>query len=256
MPRREHLYRTGIAVLLLGVGWLAVAGSVRRAPETDLAAPGAPLYEYAVTESIKTMMSQQEQAALAAEGRPPSPGPGFFWCDNCKIYHQSPDPAPGQQPGNAQAQVAAPAQPQQPNAASTPTPVAGSYWCESCKTYHQRQDAPAQRAAPQIDSVIDTRPPSPGEGYYWCENCKTYHLRQEAAQQPGASPAAPHIHTAPPPIDAEAAQALGLSYYCEQCKTYHRKTPVSQPSLEDLINGGVSNSPNLSPLVGPAGSER
>ena len=45
---------TASAVLLL-----VVARADARSPETDLAAPGAPLYEYAVQESIRTLSKQK-----------------------------------------------------------------------------------------------------------------------------------------------------------------------------------------------------
>jgi hypothetical protein len=189
------------AVLLL-----AVAGADARSPESDLAAPGAPLYERAVKESVITLMSKQEQAVLDAQGRPPSPGPDYFWCKNCKTYHKRKTPASAQKPAVAQ----------RPGAATA------------------------------------ARPPSPGPDYYWCENCKTYHKRQAPApaQQPGASPAAPHAHAAPPAVGTVADQAPGADYYyCENCKTYHRRKPAAQQSVEDLIVGGATNSPNLSPLI-------
>ena len=160
MSKRNHFYQAVIVVLLLAMGWAVVAGDGKRSPETDLAAPGAPLYEYAVTESVKTMMSKQEQAKLEAKGRPPSPGPDYYWCKNCKTYHKRQTPASAQQPA-----------------------------------------ATAAR-----------RPPSPGASYYWCEQCKTYHRRKPVAQQ-----------------------------------------PVADPSR---ILGGVSNTPNQSPLISPAGAER
>jgi len=234
MPKREHLYQTVIAVLLL-----VVAGADGRSPESDLAAPGAPLYEYAVTESVKTLMSKQEQAELGAAGRPPSPGPDYDWCENCKTYHKK-----GQTP-------ATPRQPAADPATRPPSPGAGHYWCEHCKTYHKKGQTPATPGQPATDPA--TRPPSPGPDHYWCEHCKTYHKKKTpasaqqpaAAQRPGASP------TAPLPLSADY-------YYCEKCKTYHRRKPVAQQPVMDAsrIVGGVSNSPNRSPLIGPAKAKR
>ena len=169
---RNH--QTAIVVLLLAVGRGAVAGDGSQSPETDLAAPGAPLYEYAVTESVKSLMSKQEQAALDAQGRPPSPGPDYFWCKNCKTYHKRKAPASARQPAAARTPGAAPA------------------------------------ASPPPDAAAAARPPSPGADYYWCD----------------------------------------------KCKTYHRRKPLAQQSVEDLILGGVTNSPSRNPLIAPAGAER
>ena len=132
MPKNMHLYQTVIAVLLLALGWVVGASLHRRSPETDLAAPGAPLYEYAVTESVKSMMSKQEKAKLEAAGRPPSPGPDYFWCKNCKTYHkrQAPASTPPQQPAVT--------------ALRPPSPGADYYWCEKCKKYHPRKSAAQQ----------------------------------------------------------------------------------------------------------------
>jgi len=148
-PKRGHLYQTVIVVLLLAAGRGVVAGDGRRSPETDLAAPGAALYEKAVKESVITLMTKQEKEELKAKGRPPSPGPDYFWCKNCKTYHKRKTPAPArQQPAVVQSPGAAPA------------------------------------ASPQPGAAAAARPPSPGAGYYWCEKCKTYHPRKPAAQKP------------------------------------------------------------------------
>lgn len=259
---RGHLYQTAIVLLLLAVGRGVVAGDGKRSPESDLAAPGAPLYEKAVKESVITLMSKQEQAALDDQGRPPSPGPDYFWCKNCKTYHKKTAPAsPGQQQAG-QTPGAAPASPQQPGAATAarpPSPGPDHFWCENCKTYHKKQAVPNQhgavnqgtpvpQAVPAAAPGTAARPPSPGKDYFWCENCKTYHMRQPAAQQSGASPAAPPAHA----IGTVADQAPGADYYyCEKCKTYHHRKPVAQLSVEDLIVGGATNNPHQNPLVAP-----
>jgi hypothetical protein len=273
MPKREHHYKTVIVALLLTAGWVGVADAGKRSPETDLAAPGAALYEQAVKESVITLKSKKEQAALDAQGRPPSPGPDYYWCENCKTYHKRPTPASPGQPTAAQ-RAAAPASPQQPDAAVAarpPSPGPDYFWCKNCKTYHKRQTpaspgqpAGAQRpvatpASPQqLLDASAARPASPGADYYWCEKCKTYHKRQAVQKQPGAAtPAAPHAHAAPPA--GGAAQAQGADYYyCDKCKTYHRRQPVAlQPSVDvSRIFGGVTNSPNRNPLIDPAGAER
>jgi hypothetical protein len=265
MPKREHCYQTVIVVLLLTAGWVFVAGAGRRSPETDMAAPGAPLYEYTVTESVKSLMSKEEQAELGAEGRPPSPGPDYFWCENCKTYHKRQAPASPGQPAAAPSPGAVPASPQPPDAASSarpPSPGAGYYWCEQCNTYHQKQanqPGAALQESPGALAPREAPAAGPGEGTYWCEQCNTYHRQQSAAQRPGASPAAPQAQAAPPAVGTVAAQALGGDYYyCEKCKTYHRRQPVAQQPVVDLsrIVGGVSNSPNRRPLIGPAGAEQ
>jgi len=226
MPKRRYFYQAVIVVLLLATRRGVVAGDGSQSPETDLAAPGAPLYEYAVTESVKTLMSKQEQEALDAQGRPPSPGPDYFWCKNCKTYHKRQTPASAQQPAVARTPGAAPA------------------------------------ASPQPAAATVARPPSPGPDYYWCEKCKTYHKRQAVPNQPGAAvPESPGTTAlreaaAAPGVDARPPPSPGEGYYwCEKCKTYHRR-PVSQQSVEDLILGGATNPPNLSPLIDPDGAER
>lgn len=255
MQTRGHLYQLMIVVLVLAAGQDAVAGDGKSSPETDLAAPGAPLYEYAVAESVKGMLSKQEQAELGAASRPPSPGPDYFWCENCKTYHKRQAPASAQQPVAAHSPVAVPAASPQPGAAAAtrpPSPEADYYWCEHCKTYHKKKTA-ASAAAPQPGDNPATRPPSPGADYYWCQHCKTYHKRKSSAsvQQPGTSAAAPQAHAVSPAAGG-AAQSPGADYYyCENCKTYHRRQPVAQQSVEDLILGGVSNSPNRNPLTAP-----
>ena len=218
MPKNVHLYQAVIVVLLLALGWVVGASLHRPSPETDLAAPGAPLYEYAVTESVKSMMSKQEQAKLGAEGRPPSPGPDYYWCKNCKAYHKRKTPASAGQPAVARTPGATPA--------ASPQPAA--------------------------------RPPSPGAGYYWCEHCKTYHKKQAAPNQHGAvkqglpSTPVPHAVPAATPGAAVRPPSPGKDYYwCEKCETYHRRKPVAQKSVEKLILGGVTNSPNRNPLIAP-----
>jgi len=186
MPKRGHLDQVVIVALLLAAGWGVVAGVRSRSPETELAAPGAPLYEYAVTESVKTLMSKQEQAELGAAGRPPSPGPDHYWCDNCKTYHKRQTPA--QQPAVAQRPVSAPVVSPQPGAAAArpPSPGADSYWCENCKTYHKRQTpaSAGQPGAAQKPGASPAAPPAQSEDFYYCEKCKTYHRRQPVVQQP------------------------------------------------------------------------
>ena len=234
----------GLVMLICAVCTGTVAAG--RSPETDLAAPGAPLYEAALRESVQSLMSKQEQAELGAQGRPPSPGPDYYWCENCKTYHRRQTPASPQQTPPAQGQAVAPA-PQNGAVPSSPGP--DTYWCENCKTYHKRQDTPNQhgaaaslpQATPAAVPGTDTRPPAPGNDYYWCDNCKTYHQRQE----PGA---APQAHTAPPPAGSAAAQAPGGDfYYCENCKTYHRRQHPAHQSVEDLIVAEATNRPN--PLI-------
>jgi hypothetical protein len=237
MPKRGHIYETMIALLLLLVGWVGVADAGRRSPESDLAAPGAALYENALTESLKSLMSKQEQAELGAEGRPPSPGPEYYWCDNCKTYHKRATPASAQQPAAVQRPGVTPAASPQPAAvaARPPSPGVDYYWCEKCQTYHKKQAVPnqpgavtpAQHGTPAAAPGVDTRPPSPGPEFFWCDNCKTYHRRQPVAQQPGSLPATPHTHAAPPAGEAAKAQSEDY-YYCENCKTYHRRQPVAQ----------------------------
>jgi len=247
MPKQGHLYQATIVVLLLAVGRGVVAGDGKRSPESDLAAPGAPLYEKAVKESVITLMSKQEQAALDAQGRPPSPGPDYFWCKNCKTYHKRQTPASPGQPAVAQSPAAAPAASPQPAAAAArpPSPGADYYWCENCKTYHKRQAAPNQHGAavpgtpalqeaPAAGSGVDVRPPSPGEGYYWCENCKTYHKRQAPApaQQPGASPSAPHVS---PPETRSAAVRGGSD------RRRGDEQPEPEPAHQSCRSGALSH---------------
>jgi hypothetical protein len=218
MPKHVHLYEAVIVALLLTAGWVGVADAGKRSPETDLAAPGVALYEQAVKESVITLKSKKEQAALDAQGRPPSPGPDYYWCKNCKTYHKRQTPASPGQPAGAQRPVATPASPQ------------------------QLLDASA------------ARPASPGADYYWCEKCKTYHKRQAVPNQPGAATPVPHET---PAVGTVADQAPGGDYYyCENCKTYHRRKPAAQQSVVDLIVGGVTNSPSRNPIIGPAGAER
>ena len=216
MPKREHHYPTIIALLLLTLGWSVVASANRRSPETELAAPGASLYEKAVAESVTSLMSKQEKAALDEQGRPPSPGPDYYWCKNCKTYHKRKTPASPGQPAVAQSPGGAtPVPPRQPAAAAAtrpPSPGPDFFWCENCKTYHKRQAVPNQQgtvkqgssgtpvpqAVPAATPRTGARPPSPGEDYFWCDNCKTYHRRQSTAQQPTANSRVPGASTNSP----------------------------------------------------------
>jgi hypothetical protein len=206
--------------VIVGI-WFALqcaeAGDGSRLPEVDLAAPGAPLYEYAVVESVRTLMSKEDQAELDAEGRPPSPGPDYFWCEQCKSYHmRQPAGSPGQ-----------PAGAQSPGAASAP---------------------PGQPGA-----VTAVKPPSPGPDSYWCEQCKSYHLRQPAPQQQGG-PSGAQAQGAIPIAGQASAQAPGGDYYyCDKCKAYHHRQVAAQhPVLnESLLFGGGSNAPSLSPVINP-----
>lgn len=265
MPKRGQPCQPVIAVPLLAVVTVLTTHAGNRSPETDLAAPGSALYEYAVTESVKSLMSKQEQAELGVAGRPPSPGPDYYWCENHKTYHQNENAASAGQPG------VVPATPQQVGggaAAKPASPGADYYWCDECRSYHQRQSltnhvgAAVQgsagtqpRQGTAAGTAGDARPPSPGEGFYWCENCKTYHLRQTSAQQPGASSTNAHVHSA---AAVGGAGASGDYYYCENCKTYHRRQPAIPPPLGGLnsILGGGSNSPLWNPLVVPGEAER
>ena len=172
MPTRRHFCQTLSVALCLAVGWVVVAGDGSRSPETDLAAPGAPLYQYAVSESVKTLMSKQEQAELGAAGRPPSPGPDYYWCENHKAYHKKQTPGSPQQPAAAQTPGAIPAPPAQPDgstAAKPPSPGAGYYWCENCKSYHQgttnQTSASVQGSA--VTPASGEAPPT-GTQSYWC----------------------------------------------------------------------------------------
>lgn len=186
MPKPGYLYQAAVVASLLAVG-LAVAANVRtRSPEADLAAPGADLYEFAVTESVRTLMSKEEQAELGEAGRPPSPGPDYFWCDNCKTYHLRQEPAAPGQPAVAPGTTP---RPQPAAGARPPSPGPDFYWCEDCKTYHRKQATPG--AAPAVHA-----PATPADGsvasqalggdYYYCENCKTYHRRAAATPHPAA----------------------------------------------------------------------
>jgi hypothetical protein len=254
MPRLGHPYPNVIAALLFASG-VTLANAGRRSPETDLAAPGAALYEFALNESLKSLMSKQEQEEIGARNRPPSPGPDYFWCDNCKTYHKNEQtPAAAPQPSIAQNPNVAPQQaapqisvPQQPDAAAArpPSPSEDSYWCENCKSYHKKQSVPnppggAAQAAPG------------GEESYYCEDCKTYHRRQPAAQQPGAPPAVSPAEGGVPP------QASDDYYYCENCKTYHRhQSSLQLPAGADIISGLTNNLyQNPFPLINPQGTKR
>lgn len=192
-PRR-HRVRMLALVLAAGGGWSAGAGN--RSPEADLAAPGAALYEAAVTESVTSLKSKEEQAELGAQGRPPSPGPDYFWCEQCKTYHQRQTPGAAGQAAAVPRSGAAPAAPGQPAAARPPSPGPNYYWCDQCKTYHLRQTSAQQPGASPATRAATPAPgsapaPAPGGDYYYCEQCKTYHRRQPAAQPPAAN--ASHI---------------------------------------------------------------
>ena len=271
MPKPGYLYQAAIVVLLLAAGAVVVMSARSSSPESDLAAPGAALYEFAVKESVISLMSKQEQAEHEVANRPPSPGPDYYWCENCKAYHKRETPASPQQPAVARTPGAAPAAaPQSSDAAAArpPSPGPDFYWCEQCKTYHKRQpQASAQQpavartpgaapaAAPQSGDAAAARRPSPGPDFYWCEQCKTYHRKPDpaSAQQPGAALGVPHIHTAPPAAAGTASSPGADYYYCEQCKTYHRRQPAVQQPVSNLnpLFGGVSNSPNRNPLIVP-----
>jgi hypothetical protein len=204
MSRRKQLYRT-VLVFLMATGAVAKAGDSGRSPESDLAAPGAALYEIAVTESIRSLMTKEEQA----EGRPPSPGPDYFWCENCKTYHKTQPGAAIVQPAVAQSPGAVPAGTKA--GSLPPSPGEGYYWCEQCKTYHvlpaSAQQPGAARTVPQTNGVVPATgavgAPISGD-YYYCEQCKTYHRRTPEPQKP--APTVSHIfggtsnHPVPNPI--------------------------------------------------------
>jgi hypothetical protein len=170
-----------------------VLTEARRSPETDLAAPGAPLYEQALNESVKSLMSKQEKEALGEQGRPPSPGPDYYWCENCKAYHRKQAPAAAQrqtgeqQVRTPQQQAAAPARKE---AARPPSPGPEYYWCENCNQYHKKKPQDAVSPDMHPDTAQEAAG-SPGSDYYWCDKCKTYHRRKSPAQQPL------HLHPGP-----------------------------------------------------------
>lgn len=240
---RLYLVAAGIAMML---------GAPSLAREVDQAAPGSPLYDKAVLESISGLAGRDREAAHA---RPPSPGPDYYWCDHCKTYHQR-KPAAGQ----AGAAVHAPAAAAVGAAGGVrpPSPGPDYYWCDSCKTYHKRQ---ASAAAGPAEGTAATpgasgeRPPLPGPDYYWCKTCRTYHRQPDAAGA-GASP--PHGHAHPPQSDSSAVGKAfgGEYYYCDQCKTYHRRPAAASEAKVDVsrIVGGVSNRPNANPLAGSVGA--
>jgi hypothetical protein len=213
MTHPGEIFRTAIVLSLFAWGSAAAGGAENRLPESTLAAPGSPLYESAVTESVRSLMSKEDQAELEAVGRPPSPGPDYFWCEQCKTYHRRQAPPAAAQPGTAQRPGAVGAAGRNSNA----SPV--------------------------------TRPPSPGPDYYWCENCKTYHRRQPSVGQAAAPPSTP-IHAAPA---AAQGNADGDYYYCENCKVYHRRPPAGQSPTTNASPalGGTSNSPSWNPLLAP-----
>jgi hypothetical protein len=240
MLKRRTAYPILTTAFLLSAGPSVVAGDGKSSPETDLAAPGAPLYEKAVKESVVGLKSKQEQAKLGAQSRPPSPGPDYYWCENCKTYHKRKTQPSAQKPASTPKQDPAPAVSPQPAATRPPSPGPGYYWCEHCKTYH-RKKTPA--ASAQTNTVTAASPPSPGADYYWCEHCQSYHKRKISASA--------QIHT-PPPAAARAAQSPGENYYyCEKCKTYHLRKAMDQESVENLIIGGATNKPHQHPHISP-----
>jgi hypothetical protein len=256
--------RRGVMVLsavIVGCAVDAVGGW--RSSESDLAAPGAALYQSAVAESVKSLLSKQEQAVIDAANRPPSPGPDYFWCDNCKTYHKRQTPAAaGAIPNGSAPATPTPGPHASPVTANRPpAPGPDMYWCEQCKTYHRRQALPNQPgaalqgspglappAAVPATPAQNSRPAPPGEGYYWCDQCQTYHLRTPEGQVLSASAAAAALG-----IQADQLPD-GEYYYCDKCKTYHRRqvaAPHPEADLDRILRGG-STRPN--PLSSPAES--
>jgi hypothetical protein len=202
-------------VVLIGAVTLAIASAMvnadRRDAETDLAAPGSPLYDRAVVESISGLAGKGQNDPA----RGPSPGPGYYWCEHCKTYHRRQDQ---QAQAGEYAVGGAPA-------GRPPSPGPDHYWCEKCKAYHQRSSdggtpAPSP-AAPEADAGV--RPPSPGPDYYWCRTCKAYHRQPGTGD--GAADVPSHGHAEPPTNDNSfVGRALdGAYYYCAKCQTYHRR---------------------------------
>ena len=91
-----------VAVVAASVG----AGWLREPPGSDITLPDSPLYNLAVTESIRGLSGEKEEAAAPEPcpdcgkvhapvgGNDPNQGrsaPGIstnvFYCDNCKVYH-------------------------------------------------------------------------------------------------------------------------------------------------------------------------
>jgi len=183
MARKAHLHQTAIVVLLLAAaGRDVVAGDGKLSPETDLAAPGAPLYEKAVKESVRTLMSKEEQAKLGSEERSLSPGPDYYWCKNCKTYHKKKRSAHSRKPATAQNPAVAPAASPPSGvaaAAKPPSPGPDFFWCAQCKTYHKKQASPNQRETLKREPNKTLK----ASDFFYCEKCKTYHRRQPPGQQ-------------------------------------------------------------------------
>lgn len=172
--------RTATVVFFLATGSTALAGDGRRrSPETDLAAPGAPLYEKAARESIVTLASKAELTTPGAAGIPPSPGPDYYWCKNCKAYHKKKAPDAPAQP--AAQQGITPAKQPQADSSHPPSPGPGYYWCSKCKAFHPRPQSPGTpQASTPVASSGSARESS---DYYYCEKCKVYHRRKPLEQQ-------------------------------------------------------------------------
>lgn len=185
-------HRSAALALLLAMGWVPLANA--SLPESDLAAPGSPLYELAVKESIRTL-SQQEQSGQA-DDIPPSPGPDYYWCKNCKAYHKRKPPASPAQPD---VQRTAPAQDRAGEAVRPPSPGPEYYWCENCNAYHrpQAQQAHSHPVLPAHPAAGSGEAAAPGN-YYYCENCKAFHLRQPILQQPMRTNTTPSTATNAP----------------------------------------------------------
>ena len=153
---------------------------------------GSPLYERAVTESVKGLVKKPKSQAQPAAGQV---------CKSCGKVHP-----PGQH-----------GTPQPAGHVSTPGKP-----CPKCGKIHAPAKTPP--AVNHVDSGAKL-PPDIADKYYYCKTCKAYHLRKETPPGKQAQPKpAATVH-----IDSGIRLPAGAAsryYYCETCEAYHLKSQI------------------------------
>lgn len=150
-----------------GAGFALVAAAVWSYARTEVveAGGGSPYYDSAVKQALTGLRNVGSGGVDVPAGRPPLPAgldpAEYYWCEQCKTYHQR---EPGAAPGAPPAAQPAPAVDPSAPPALLQRPAGGD------------PAAPVQHAIPPLPDGLDPA------NYYWDAASRSYRLRQGTGQ--------------------------------------------------------------------------